>query len=415
MTKVIYFAPYANPHGVGEPWVSYQLLKQMCARVDATVLTYATDPEVLKAHLPEAEVVGWQEPRLFKNLGRINWMLKPGFFNFLSRAKQWCRSRLASGSSWDLAHHLSPISIRFPTPAVVFTDCPIVVGPVGGGLIAPETLRQRTREPWYVRLRRLDGIRQKYDPLLRESYQRADLVLGVAPYVREMLPTSFCGRFETFSEWGFDNVNERKPSGQRSDSVRFLAVTRFVPSKGVMELVEAFSVIAQTTSATLEFVGSGPQESEVRKLVEEKNLAGRVTFHGRVAREQVNTFYASSDVFILPSYREASGGVFLEAMSWGLPVICLDYGGPGTNVPRDAGWKIPVGERREIIRGLATGMKELAASRELRESCGEQGRRHVAENFLWPAKADRLETIYEKLLKAANPGRQPIASGSALS
>jgi glycosyltransferase involved in cell wall biosynthesis len=283
-----------------------------------------------------------------------------------------------------------------------------VIGPVGGGLTAPETFRQQIREPWYVKLRRLDQFRQKYDPMLRKSYQRADLVLGVAPYVQEKLPASFRGRFETFSEWGFDEVHSREPRDAPSEPVRFLAVTRLVPSKGVVELIEAFSLISPATSATLEIVGAGPQEGEVRKLVEEKNLAGRVTFHGRVAREEVNKFYASSDVFILPSYREASGGVFLEAMSWGLPVICLDYGGPGTNVPADAGRKIPVGDRGEIIKGLAAAMLELAESRELREECGDIGRRHVAENFFWPAKADRLAAIYESLLATRNPSPEQV-------
>ena len=414
MTKVIYFAPYTNPHGVGEPWVSYQLLKQMCERVDATVLTYGTDTKVLKAHLPNAEVVGWDDPGLFQNLGRINWMMKPGFLKFLRCAKQWCRARLAGGFKWDLAHHLSPISIRFPSPAVVFADGPVVIGPVGGGLEAPPTLRKRTREPWYVRLRRLDGFRQKYDPILRKSYHRADLVLGVAPYVRDMLPTSFQGRFETFSEWGFDGVNYREHETSPSEPVRFLAVTRFVPSKGVIELIEAFSLIAQTTSATLEIVGAGPQEGEVKQLIVEKNLVGRVILRGRVAREEVNRFYASSDVFILPSFREASGGVFLEAMSWGLPVICLDYGGPGTNVPSDAGRKIAIGSRSEIISGLAGAMAELATSPELRKACGDQGRRHIAENFIWPTKADRLVNLYEKLLTGRNTATKSVRSHSAL-
>jgi glycosyltransferase involved in cell wall biosynthesis len=260
----------------------------------------------------------------------------------------------------------------------------------------------------------LDGLRKKYDPLLRKSYQRADLVLGVAPYVREMLPTSFHGGFETFSEWGFDEVHDREPVTASSGPVRFLAVTRFVPSKGVMELVEAFSLISQATSATLEFVGTGPQEPEVRKLVEVKNLSGRVIFHGRVTREEVDRFYATSDVFVLPSYREASGGVFLEAMSWGLPVICLDYGGPGSNVPADAGRKIPVGDRGEIIREFAAAMAELAASRELRETRGNRGRRHIAENFLWPAKADRLTDIYKSLLTTHKPDAEPVAVGSTI-
>lgn len=398
MTKVIYFAPYANPNGAGEPWVSYQLLKHLCERVDATVLTYGTDTDVLKSHLPNAEVVGWQDPRLFQSLGRINWMMKPGFLKFLQCAKQWCRNRLDAGFQWDLAHHLSPISIRFPSPAVVFNDCPVVIGPVGGGLKAPATLRERTGEPWYVQLRQLDRFRQKYDPVLKKSYHRADLVLGVAPYVRDLIPTSFQGRFETFSEWGFDDVHYHEGDRSPSDPVRFLAVTRFVPSKGVLELIEAFSIATQRIAATLEIVGAGPLEAEARQLVMEKGLVNRVIFHGRVAREEVNRFYSSSDVFILPSYREASGGVFLEAMSWGLPVICLDYGGPGANVPADAGRKLAVGGRGEIVRGLADAMTELALSPDLREACGDRGRRHIAENFLWPAKADWLTAKYEELL-----------------
>ena len=65
---------------------------------------------------------------------------------------------------------------------------PLVVGPLAGSLTTPLGFKQEgSSEPWYVKLRALDLVRIRHDPLLRRTYESAAVVIGVAPYVREIL------------------------------------------------------------------------------------------------------------------------------------------------------------------------------------------------------------------------------------
>lgn len=397
MKKVIYFAPFMNSQGSGEPWVTYNLVSRISKEVEATVLTFANDYDRLKQELPHVEVVGWSEWSVLKKFTSLNRMLKPGYLRFLGLAKRWCRDQMRKGRTWDIAHHASPISTRFYSPTVVFKETPIVIGPVGGSLTAPKALSKSTSDPWYVRLRGIDGLRQRLDPMLRSTYANADCVLGVAKYVEEKIPACFNGRFEVFSEWGFDDVHHVDRNAQSSEPIKFLAVGRLIPTKGVRELIEAFAKVARDLKATLTIVGTGPLKGEIESYVKQTQLENSVQLVGWVEPSEVARFYAESDVFILPSYRESSGGVFLEAMTWGLPVICIDYGGPGYNVPAEAGIKVSADSREQIISDLGAAMASMASDRPAALQMGLLGRKHIESEFLWNVKIERLLSIYDSL------------------
>jgi glycosyltransferase involved in cell wall biosynthesis len=105
-----------------------------------------------------------------------------------------------------------------------------------------------------------------------------------------------------------------------SDSVVFLYLGRLNPDKGVIDLFEAFSLVAQkNNSHHLMIVGPDEAglESECMKLAQ--------SFPGRVHRvgftENPEFYMASADVICLPSYREGLPMVLIEAASVGLPAI----------------------------------------------------------------------------------------------
>jgi L-malate glycosyltransferase len=101
-----------------------------------------------------------------------------------------------------------------------------------------------------------------------------------------------------------------------------LVCTRgFHPYYSVDVVVRAFAKLQQTrTESTIDLVGKGPLEREIRTLVQEMNLAG-VNFRGVASREEIGQFYDRADIFINASWLDNMPVSILEAFASGTPVV----------------------------------------------------------------------------------------------
>jgi glycosyltransferase involved in cell wall biosynthesis len=98
------------------------------------------------------------------------------------------------------------------------------------------------------------------------------------------------------------------------------------PWKGVAIAIRA---IAETDHWRLVVVGGGFDEMRLRRLARRLNVGDRVRFTGWLTKEEVlDRMRKDADVFVFPSMHEEAGLVVVEALASGLPVICLDKGGP---------------------------------------------------------------------------------------
>jgi glycosyltransferase involved in cell wall biosynthesis len=70
------------------------------------------------------------------------------------------------------------------------------------------------------------------------------------------------------------------------------------------------------------FIGSGPDLASCKEYVLKNNLKN-VTFSTEVDHHELNSFYNSIDLFVLPSYYEALGCVYMEAMQVGKPIVAV--------------------------------------------------------------------------------------------
>jgi hypothetical protein len=205
--KLLLIAPTCDGDDVGEAWVGYQWVRLLSARHQVTLLTYHKRGSRPAAdQLPGTRVIEWTEPAGLGRAERLNSMLKPGYVPFYFRARRWIRRALAQGDRFDLAHQPVPVAMRYPCP-VRGLGIPYLIGPVGGSLESPPAFAaEEGTAPWYVGLRRLDALRIRYDPALRDTYQQASCVLGIAPYVKDFLAGTPVHRFEVMSETGITEL-----------------------------------------------------------------------------------------------------------------------------------------------------------------------------------------------------------------
>ena len=234
-----------------------------------------------------------------------------------------------------MAHQVTPVALRYPSPAAGL-GVPLVIGPVGGSLDSPAAFRsEEGAAPWYQKLRRLDGPRLRHDPLLRGTFESAACVIGIAPYVADLLHDVDVRRFEVMSDVAVDEVTAQIDRSGRRGTVRLLHVGRTVRTKGLRDVIRALHAV-RDLDVRLDVLGQGNDLAECRALSSRLGLADRVVFHGQVQRADVTGFYEQADAFVFPSYREAGGSVVLEAMAAGLPLIVCDRGGPGSTLTTPA-------------------------------------------------------------------------------
>ena len=105
-----------------------------------------------------------------------------------------------------------------------------------------------------------------------------------------------------------------------------LAVGRLTPEKGFEYLVQAANRLPQVTQVVI--AGASDHDSAYRQLLERLDTGRKVVFTGFTTGEDLRQLYSHARAFVLPSVNEGFPMVLLEAMAYGLPILCSDI--PGT-------------------------------------------------------------------------------------
>lgn len=155
-------------------------------------------------------------------------------------------------------------------------------------------------------------------------------------------------------------VDERhfSPGRPRKDKMVFFTLCAVSEKKGIGHLLEAIA-LWNPPAEKFEFVigGDGPQRAQYEAQASSLGLADRVRWLGAISREQAPELFRQCHVFVMPSWHESFGIVYVEAMACGKPVIATRCGGPESIVHERNGLLVDVGD----VSGLANAMRTMAA------------------------------------------------------
>ena len=178
--------------------------------------------------------------------------------------------------------------------------------------------------------------------------------------------------------------------------VRFISVSNLHAGKGIDIAVRA---MAKARSQGLEafnytVVGDGFEREALEELVAELDLKDKVRFVGACPHDEVYDWLRQADVFVLPSFREAFGVAYLEAMALGLLAIGVDGEGPAAFISDGkTGILVPPGDPG----GLAQRLIEIVGNRDAMRTIAAAGQTHVRANWTWDRQAQRLVSLYQDL------------------
>ena len=112
--------------------------------------------------------------------------------------------------------------------------------------------------------------------------------------------------------------------GQRQrGGIQLLFISRFIPTKGLVESIEAMShIIPSRPDVKLVCVGDGPDRPIAEALVHRLGLESAVRFTGQIPEREARGYYATSSILIFPTYHdEGFPMVVFQSLAAGLPII----------------------------------------------------------------------------------------------
>jgi glycosyltransferase involved in cell wall biosynthesis len=185
--------------------------------------------------------------------------------------------------------------------------------------------------------------------------------------------------------------NGMSMSDERSDhdADTVLFVGRLAPKKGVEYLIEACASVA--AEHELVIVGDGSERERLERLAADLEVPAR--FEGFVDPEDIDEYYRSSGIFVLPSTEgEGMPNAVLEAMSWGMPVVVTTSGAlPEMIKDGQNGFIVPMRDSEAIAERLELMLEDL----ETRRTVGDGARAYIGETHSWEAITEQFKNLYQ--------------------
>ncbi|MDE0004451.1 MAG: glycosyltransferase [Rhodospirillaceae bacterium] len=174
---------------------------------------------------------------------------------------------------------------------------------------------------------------------------------------RNDIPTDRIQRFPHFRS--IEPVAAAKVPRKTDGVVKTLG--RFVHKKGFDVLLRAVAIAAQRgVPFKLEIGGDGPESSSLKELADRLGIGGQVKFRGWI--DDVATYFADADVFVLPSRSEAFGIVLLEAMACGVPIVATRVSGPLEILEEQTALLVPSDDPEALATAITSAFEAPDAS-----------------------------------------------------
>lgn len=298
--------------------------------------------------------------------------------------------------NFDVVHQLTPIS--FLRPGYLWTtNIPFFWGPLGGMFKVPKPFARLggIKSLLFETTRSLNIQRQVQTVQLKRTVRKAKRIWTITDDERRIIDGIAAGR-------AIPMVDTAPPSGvigrvRQYDINRPLRLCwsgRHETRKALPLFLHALAALPEREKVTLDVLGEGPETVIWKRIADTLNLTG-ITWHGRLPYQQALQAMGKADVFVHSSFREAASMVVLEAMGWGMPVICHDACGMAVAVDETCGIKVPFVSPERSIQGFRDALVKILKNPGLVELLSTGALRRSSE-LSWDAKVLEIAEAYSK-------------------
>lgn len=407
--KLLLSAYSCRPCQTSEPGIAWRTIHhalsqghEVWAVIEQSEYEKETLEHLANHPLPGFHPVFFQLPTLLVKTLRGAGMSHAVYYHWWQHKLLRVAAGLHRQNGFDLAHHIT--FGRYWSPCGVRNlGVPFVWGPVGAAESAPPSfLSELPRRERVFELIR-DNVRAlaTKSRALRDTARAATIGIGVTRESCAALRELGVRRVEQLPQVALSDdelaVLDRLPPPP-DGPLRAICLGRLLHWKGFHLAIRAFAAFARNNAdAELWLVNEGPFQRALQQTAARAGIASRVRFFGRLPTyTEVLAKLAQAQVLMHPALHEAFGNVCLEALAAGRPVICLDIGGPASQVTPETGFAAPATTPAEAVAAMAAFLARVAGDRALLASMSAKARDRVREKFTMRTVGSALEAFYQQ-------------------
>lgn len=172
-----------------------------------------------------------------------------------------------------------------------------------------------------------------------------------------------------------------------------VSVGNLYPTKGFDELIKVSKILKEKIDHLVIIVGEGKERKKLEHLIKQYGLEETVKLLGR--REDVMELITLSDCFVLLSYEEPFGTVFIEALSCGKPVVGYNVGGvPEIIKNNEVGFLV----EPHNIQAVADKVYTILTDDELYKKMSAKAKQYFYENFSFSKMVQEIKDVYFEMI-----------------
>ena len=227
------------------------------------------------------------------------------------------------------------------------------------------------------------------------SIKKSDIVVTPSQHLKNfILNLGFKNKIEIINNGVF--IPEENTNIFTNDQINITIVSRLVSHKNIKKIIRAISDLNDPL-IYLNIIGDGPELNQLQKISLESNNKDNIIFHGKLNRDEINHIFLNSDIYIQASNYEGLPHSLLEAMSYGIPVLCT-----------------PVGECKEILgnedRGyildlpvsknnIKSKISQIIGEKDIANKKGERGKDFINEKYNLTNSFNLYKNLFTRLLE----------------
>lgn len=293
-----------------------------------------------------------------------------------------------SGIHFDVIHHVTMNDYRIPSELYKAKGAKVIWGPMGGAQVTPRPLKVYEKNQLVASFREFVNKSCSWNPFYKKARRSYYKIYCINNETQKQISRIVGKDVPLMPELALRDEYKNLPIRKgNNDILKIVFVGRLIGKKGIAFLVDALSLMPTDMNWELLIFGDGDDHALIEKQIADSGIGKNVKLMGNRPLNQIAEAYQQADVFVLPSLRETSGNVLLEAMAYAVPIVAFDTSFCRLLKEVDCGVFVNTDQTLEGIKeDWCKAIVTLGQDKELAKQMGLNGYKYVNSKLTWDEK-----------------------------